>query len=90
MRCLCLKPLPIPVGFVAVVYFFIAHTPLFPSIVEGKCRMKRQCSFTVRLTESSPLQVTVNTNMTDLNDYLQHILKSTNMKCLTPEKVGGD
>ncbi|CAF98192.1 unnamed protein product, partial [Tetraodon nigroviridis] len=31
--------------------------------------------------------VTVNTNIVDLNDYLQHILKSTNMKCLTPEKV---
>ncbi|EGV99313.1 Coatomer subunit beta [Cricetulus griseus] len=32
-------------------------------------------------------KVTVNTNMIDLNDYLQHILKSTNMKCLTPEKA---
>lgn len=32
-------------------------------------------------------QVTVNTNIADLNDYLQHILSSTNMKCLTPEKV---
>lgn len=32
--------------------------------------------------------MTVNTNIVDLNDYLQHILKSTNMKCLTPEKVG--
>ncbi|OWK18098.1 hypothetical protein Celaphus_00009062 [Cervus elaphus hippelaphus] len=31
-------------------------------------------------------KVTVNTNIVDLNDYLQHILKSTNMKCLTPEK----
>ncbi|EPY75622.1 coatomer subunit beta [Camelus ferus] len=31
-------------------------------------------------------KVTVNTNIIDLNDYLQHILKSTNMKCLTPEK----
>lgn len=30
----------------------------------------------------------MNTNIVDLNDYLQHILKSTNMKCLTPEKVG--
>uniref|UniRef100_A0ABI7YNZ3 Coatomer subunit beta n=1 Tax=Felis catus TaxID=9685 RepID=A0ABI7YNZ3_FELCA len=32
-------------------------------------------------------KVTVNTNIVDLNDYLQHILKSTNMKCLTPEKA---
>lgn len=32
-------------------------------------------------------QVTVNTNIIDLNEYLQHILKSTNMRCLTPEKV---
>lgn len=29
----------------------------------------------------------MNTNIVDLNEYLQHILKSTNMKCLTPEKV---
>uniref|UniRef100_A0A6G1S0A1 Coatomer protein complex subunit beta 1 n=1 Tax=Hypotaenidia okinawae TaxID=2861861 RepID=A0A6G1S0A1_9GRUI len=33
------------------------------------------------------LKVTVNTNIIDLNEYLQHILKSTNMKCLTPEKA---
>ncbi|KAJ1177234.1 hypothetical protein NDU88_002495 [Pleurodeles waltl] len=32
-------------------------------------------------------KVTVNTNIIDLNEYLQHILKSTNMKCLTPEKA---
>eukprot|EP00064_Thunnus_orientalis_P000998 superscaffoldBa00000061_g999 len=32
-------------------------------------------------------KVTVNTNITDLNEYLQHILRSTNMKCLTPEKA---
>lgn len=25
--------------------------------------------------------------MTDLNEYLSHLLKSTNMKCLTPEKA---
>ncbi|GAA6081576.1 coatomer subunit beta, partial [Tachysurus ichikawai] len=31
-------------------------------------------------------KVTVNTNITELNDYLHHILSSTNMKCLTPEK----
>uniref|UniRef100_A0A674HHD3 Coatomer subunit beta n=1 Tax=Taeniopygia guttata TaxID=59729 RepID=A0A674HHD3_TAEGU len=30
---------------------------------------------------------TMNTNIIDLNEYLQHILKSTNMKCLTPEKA---
>ncbi|NXB49957.1 COPB protein, partial [Leucopsar rothschildi] len=29
----------------------------------------------------------LNTNIIDLNEYLQHILKSTNMKCLTPEKA---
>uniref|UniRef100_A0A8D2L6K7 Coatomer subunit beta n=1 Tax=Varanus komodoensis TaxID=61221 RepID=A0A8D2L6K7_VARKO len=32
-------------------------------------------------------KVTVNTNIVDLNEYLLHILKSTNMKCLTPEKA---
>ncbi|XP_029281658.1 coatomer subunit beta-like [Cottoperca gobio] len=39
------------------------------------------------LSNISLSQVTVNTNITDLNEYLQHILKSTNMKCLTPEKA---
>ncbi len=32
-------------------------------------------------------KVSVNTNVTDLYEYLQHIVSSTNMKCLTPEKV---
>ena len=33
------------------------------------------------------LQVAVNTPLTDLHDYLAHLLKSTNMKSLTPEKA---
>lgn len=32
-------------------------------------------------------KVTVNTPLTDLAEYLDHLLKSTNMKCLTPEKA---
>lgn len=32
-------------------------------------------------------QVSVNTSLTDLHEYLKHLLKSTNMKCLTPEKA---
>lgn len=32
-------------------------------------------------------KVTVNTPLTDLNEYLRHLIKSTNMKCLTPEKA---
>lgn len=32
-------------------------------------------------------KVTVNTTFTDLHEYLKHLLKSTNMKCLTPEKA---
>lgn len=32
-------------------------------------------------------KVSVSTNLTDLHDYLQHLIKSTNMKCLTPEQV---
>ncbi|KAJ8917140.1 hypothetical protein NQ315_012632 [Exocentrus adspersus] len=32
-------------------------------------------------------KVTVNTPLTDLSEYLKHLLKSTNMKCLTPEKA---
>ncbi|XP_022920365.1 coatomer subunit beta [Onthophagus taurus] len=32
-------------------------------------------------------KVTVNTTLTELADYLKHLLKWTNMKCLTPEKA---
>lgn len=32
-------------------------------------------------------KVSVNTTITDLAEYLRHLLKSTNMKCLTPEKA---
>ncbi|KAK7106999.1 coatomer subunit beta-like isoform X3 [Littorina saxatilis] len=32
-------------------------------------------------------KVTVNTNITGLSDYLNHVMKCTNMKCLTPEKA---
>ncbi|KAJ8950676.1 hypothetical protein NQ318_012755 [Aromia moschata] len=32
-------------------------------------------------------KVTVNTPLTDLSEYLKHLLKSTNMKCLTSEKA---
>lgn len=32
-------------------------------------------------------KVSVNTTITDLSEYLQYLLKSINMKCLTPEKA---
>eukprot|EP00842_Homolaphlyctis_polyrhiza_P006041 jgi/Hompol1/6438/HPOL_003533-RA len=32
-------------------------------------------------------RVVVNTNMTDLRAYLDHIMKSTNLNCLTPEQA---
>ncbi|XP_057297990.1 coatomer subunit beta-like [Hydractinia symbiolongicarpus] len=32
-------------------------------------------------------KVSVNTNITDTREYLDHIIKCTNMKCLTPEKA---
>eukprot|EP01114_Cavostelium_apophysatum_P024678 TRINITY_DN973_c0_g1_i2.p1 TRINITY_DN973_c0_g1~~TRINITY_DN973_c0_g1_i2.p1 ORF type:complete len:955 (+),score=319.11 TRINITY_DN973_c0_g1_i2:111-2975(+) len=36
-------------------------------------------------------KVAVNTNITDVNDFLKHIVKSTNMQCLTPESaLGGE
>ena len=36
-------------------------------------------------------KVSVQTNITDMNAYLSHILSSTNMKCLTPkEALTGD
>jgi len=36
-------------------------------------------------------KVAVNTNISDVNEFLKHIVKSTNMKCLTPESaLGGE
>ncbi|XP_043229941.1 coatomer subunit beta-like [Amphibalanus amphitrite] len=36
-------------------------------------------------------KVSVNTTLTDLNEYLTHLMTSTNMRCLTPEKgLSGD
>jgi len=32
-------------------------------------------------------KVTVNTTLTDRHNSLEHLLRSTNMKCLTPAKV---
>ena len=32
-------------------------------------------------------KVAVNTNISGLKEFLSHVLKCTNMKCLTPEKV---
>lgn len=32
-------------------------------------------------------KVSVNTTITDLAEYLKHLVRSTNMKCLTPEKA---
>ena len=32
-------------------------------------------------------KVAVNTTLTNLHDYLEHLLKSTNMKSLTPNKA---
>ena len=35
--------------------------------------------------------MSVNTNINDLREYLDHLVASTNMKCLTPEKaLSGD
>ena len=33
------------------------------------------------------LQVSVNTSLCNLTDYLASLLKNTNMKCLTPDKA---
>lgn len=36
-------------------------------------------------------KVSVNTNITNTREYLDHVIKCTNMKCLTPEKaISGD
>ena len=33
-------------------------------------------------------KVAVNTNISGLKEFLAHVIKCTNMRCLTPEKVG--
>lgn len=33
------------------------------------------------------LQVAINTTLTDVNQFLEHIITSTNMKCLTPPRA---
>ena len=33
-------------------------------------------------------KVAVNTNIKDLHEYMDHLVNTTNMKCLTPDKVG--
>ena len=37
--------------------------------------------------EFSHLKVTVNTQLTDLRAFLEHIVAMTNMRCLTPEEA---
>ncbi len=32
-------------------------------------------------------QITVNTNIADVNEFLEHLLNRTNMRCLTPKQV---
>ena len=39
------------------------------------------------LSLSLSLQITVTTNITELEEFLEHLLKSTNMNCLTPKQV---
>ena len=41
----------------------------------------------VYVTPPPLTQITVNTNITDLSEFLEHLLRSTNMKCLTPKQV---
>ena len=38
----------------------------------------------VAVPPTSPHKVAVNTDIDDVKEFLDHVVKSTNMKCLTP------
>ncbi len=65
------------------------HIDIMDYIVASECT---EAQFRSMWTEFEwENKVNVNTNITDLREYLNHIMKSTNMGCLTPEHaLSGD
>lgn len=59
------------------------HIDIMDYIKPSKCS---ESQFRTMWTEFEwENKVVVNTNITDLHQYLDHLLKSTNMNCLTPK-----
>lgn len=61
------------------------HIDIMDYIVPAQCTDQEFLQMWVMFEWEN--KVVVNTNVRDLNDYLEHIVKATNMKCLTPEKA---
>lgn len=61
------------------------HIDIMDYIVPAQCSDQEFLQMWVQFEWEN--KVVVNTNINDLNEYLEHIVKSTNMKCLTPEKA---
>lgn len=65
------------------------HIDIMDYIVPAQCTDQEFLQMWIQFEWEN--KVVVNTNIKDLNEYLEHIIKSTNMKCLTPEKaLSGD
>jgi coatomer subunit beta len=65
------------------------HIDIMDYIVPAECTDQEFLQMWVAFEWEN--KVVVNTNIKDLNEYLEHIIKSTNMKCLTPNKaLSGD
>ena len=61
------------------------HIDIMDYIIPAQCSDQEFLQMWVQFEWEN--KVVVNTNIKDLNEYLEHIVKSTNMKCLTPEKA---
>jgi coatomer subunit beta len=61
------------------------HIDIMDYIVPAQCTDQEFLQMWVAFEWEN--KVVVNTNIKDLGEYLEHIVKSTNMKCLTPEKA---
>ena len=65
------------------------HIDIMDYIVPAQCTDQEFLQMWVMFEWEN--KVVVNTNLKSLNEYLEHVVKSTNMKCLTPEKaLSGD
>ncbi len=61
------------------------HIDIMDYIVPSQCTDQEFLQMWVSFEWEN--KVVVNTNIKDMHEYMEHILKSTNMKCLTPEKA---
>ncbi|KAG0411237.1 hypothetical protein HPB47_011635, partial [Ixodes persulcatus] len=60
---------------------------IFGNIASDLFQLEPIFFFLLKVALCNSLQVSVNTSLSDLPAYLQHLIRSTNMKCLTPEKA---